>query len=746
MNRDGRGRSTVARCVATTVMALGSIMAVEMASVSGSAATPLLHARAAGSGTTSPWVGQNMPQPTIPNGDLTSVSCTSAKECEAVGSNQNSTQSLGTLSTEVPLAESWNGVTWKAQAAAVPSGGTASSLAGVSCASAHFCVAVGSQLTDGFSTVPIAEVWTGTTWKLQKLPGGSSQGPLLAVACVTTKSCEAVGTLSLHWNGVSWKAQQLASSKALTSPTLLAVACKATDSCEGVGYGLTTSNVQQPLAELWNGSGWKIQATSVPKGGSGGSFTAGACSSATACEAVGTYLKGANELPFAESWDGKSWVLRALTSPAHGTDPTLEGVACTAAKACQAVGTYTSGSTGLAWAASWNGTAWAARPLAVPSDSQDLAGTAISCVTASACESVGTFERGSDVKVSFGDGWTGKSWALQPAANPAAAWGAHLTGVSCHASDACETVGNFVTSPDNGSTAPFAANWNGKTWALQSLPVSIGSGSALTAVACTGAASCLAVGSLSALWNGKAWKPVSIAKPAGGTSPVLAGVSCSGATSCVAVGQFTGTGGPQPLAEAWNGKDWTAEAPPLPAGTTQSELSGVSCGAARSCEAVGQATKSSGDVVFLAEVWGGTSWTVQSTPNPSGSTFNLLEAVACVSPSKCEAVGNFGSLLSKPTAIAWTGTAWKLQTVPEPSGDSHSVVGLTGVACSAPLGTCKAVGTVADTWSGSAWTSQAPPKSGFLGDAIACVSSTDCEAVGPPAGTTNAPAEAALWK
>ena len=266
MRSDHGRRSPAARWIAAGVTALGSVIVAEMASDPVVAAAPTGHARAVVAATASPWVVQAVPQPSVPNGDLISVSCSTATTCEAVGDYQNSTPSLGTLSTGVPLAESWNGVTWKAQDPAVPSGGTESSLDAVSCASPHFCEAVGSLLTDDFSTVPIAEEWTGTTWKLQKLSGGSSQAVLDAVSCATTKSCEAVGSESFHWNGATWKAQSLASSKALTGPTLGAVSCKAAASCEALGSASSSSNVQQPLAEQWNGTGWKIQAASTPKG------------------------------------------------------------------------------------------------------------------------------------------------------------------------------------------------------------------------------------------------------------------------------------------------------------------------------------------------------------------------------------------------------------------------------------------------------------------------------------------------
>jgi hypothetical protein len=59
------------------------------------------------------------------------------------------------------------------------------------------------------------------------------------------------------------------------------------------------------------------------------------------------------------------------------------------------------------------------------------------------------------------------------------------------------------------------------------------------------------------------------------------------------------------------------------------------------------------------------------TPNPTGSSY--LSAVACPSPSVCEAVGH--SFNSKGVEItlaeAWNGTAWTIQKTPSPGADSY---------------------------------------------------------------------------
>jgi hypothetical protein len=42
----------------------------------------------------------------------------------------------------------------------------------------------------------------------------------------------------------------------------------------------------------------------------------------------------------------------------------------------------------------------------------------------------------------------------------------------------------------------------------------------------------------------------------------------------------------------------------------------------------------------LVEQWNGTTWSIVTSPNPSGSTQPTLAAVSCPSTTSCYAVGN----------------------------------------------------------------------------------------------------------
>ena len=59
-----------------------------------------------------------------------------------------------------------------------------------------------------------------------------------------------------------------------------------------------------------------------------------------------------------------------------------------------------------------------------------------------------------------------------------------------------------------------------------------------------------------------------------------------GATACTAVGDWDNGSGARALAERWNGTAWAVMTTVIPAGATASDLRGVSCVSATSCEAM----------------------------------------------------------------------------------------------------------------------------------------------------------------
>ena len=104
---------------------------------------------------------------------LNGISCLSARFCMSVGHN-------GVPGAEA-LIEAWNGTEWSPVPAPTTgdlSSPTTGDLSSVSCTSAKFCVAVGSYDEEGTpdSSGPraVIDTWDGTTWSSTKPPGPAS--------------------------------------------------------------------------------------------------------------------------------------------------------------------------------------------------------------------------------------------------------------------------------------------------------------------------------------------------------------------------------------------------------------------------------------------------------------------------------------------------------------------------------------------------------------------------------------------
>jgi hypothetical protein len=351
-------------------------------------------------------------------------------------------------------------------------------------------------------------------------------------------------------------------------------------------------------------------------------------------------------------------------------------------------------------AEAWNGRTWTIQP--APNQSGSVGGdlSGISCTSATSCIAVGNANSaGGDVTLA--ERWDGTSWTIQPTPNPSGATDSDLSAVSCTSASACTAVGVTETAPSAnsaGSRAPLAERWDGTSWTIQPTPSPSGE----------------------------------IGGAAGGSA--LLGASCTSATACTAVGYFVnGNPGNGTLAETWDGASWTIKPTPDQSGATSTTLASVSCTSATACTAVGSA----GSAGTVAERWDGTSWTIQPTPNGSG-----LSGVSCTSSSACTAVGPGGTPPDGATTLAeaWDGTTWTVQPSPNESGAPGS--SMSGVSCTSATG-CTAAGsyvtstlsylTLAERWDGASWTIQPTPNpsgpTSFL-NGVSCTSATACIAVG----------------
>lgn len=277
------------------------------------------------------WALQRTSEP-APQGELNAVSCTSVRFCMAVGGE---------------LAERYNGTSWVATKVRVPG-----ALRGVSCVSASWCVAVGIRLSaNSDHTTTLIETWNGRGWTLARGPTTTSTfDGLQAVACRSKDWCVAVGatsdpsthtssTLIARWNGADW-VDVRSPDPATTWNELKAVSCATTTSCTAVGFGAASESAPgNTLVLTYAGSSWSVVPT--PNGGAYGELNGVDCTSATRCVAVGARRATSNaawatlvEAPTDGTWS----VIASPGSPGRWND-VLSAVSCAGTQRCVAVGT-----------------------------------------------------------------------------------------------------------------------------------------------------------------------------------------------------------------------------------------------------------------------------------------------------------------------------------------------------------------------------------------------------------------------
>jgi hypothetical protein len=338
-----------------------------------------------------------------------------------------------------------------------------------------------------------------------------------------------------------WSVQSTPDPASTTSTVLAGVSCTSPASCTAVGNSVNGAGVQVALAERWNGNGWMI--TLNPSDAPPDSSLSGVSCTPRGCMAVGQ----SNGMTLSEWWNGTAWKLLPTPNPTGGG--ALSGVSCTSSSACTSVG-------GSGAVMRWDGSTWKLQPLNQPA----LQG--VSCPSAANCTAVGytwtSFCNRFRCWITKGDlaaRWNGTVWSV---GRTGGSYG-FLNGVSCTLATRCTAVGQY-------DTYALAEGWNGSSWTTEAPPSPPGTISSLAGVSCTSGTACIAVGSAisaanypqtSALaegLNGPTWTIEATPSPAGATSSVLSAVSCTAANACAAVGYYiTASGTDLPLAEGYSG-------------------------------------------------------------------------------------------------------------------------------------------------------------------------------------------------
>jgi hypothetical protein len=493
------------------------------------------------------FVSQAIPTPSgATAAQMEGVSCVSATSCEATGGD-----STTNAFSDTTVAEHYNGTTWTIQSTpALPSDNSRMILGHVSCASATSCTAVSAPVYFAFATAPLVEHYNGSAWTVQPAPVPSgSYFPIRVFAWLYGVSCSASGCTTVGG---------------------------AADQGANGGVSIALAEHQAPSS-----TSWTLQAAVNTAGSATGILRATTCLAGPACVTVGNYASPGTFLPLTERYTGSSWTALTTPTPAGGGD--LYGVACTSSTACVAIG-QTVVSPITFFSEQLSGSTWTIKPVPLPSGTPtgnfspgDLTGVA--CTSATFCIVVGDAGTQQASRVQLAERWNGTSWSLMTYPQT---YG-HLKGVECTSTVSCIAVGDTTTT-QGAQPHASVARFNGSTWTVQNAPTPAGTQySSLASMSCSSASACTAVGgystdnpyyaddNLALRYNGKTW---SVQAPLPGGYG-LGGVSCGSAIACQAVG-----GG----AQGWNGTSWSGESVPA------SDYPGaVGCAAATVCEAVGPA-------------------------------------------------------------------------------------------------------------------------------------------------------------
>ena len=330
-------------------------------------------------------VGQPAPAGT---GELGAVSCANARRCWAVGVAGPNPAPAG-VSTVVIVATTNGGTSWKAQQVA---GGSTPQLSGVSCPTATECMAVGSNGASlPGSGVVVTTTDAGATWSPAMSPPNALA--VTSVACAGPTDCTVIvsdGTVT--WSdhsvdfGQSWQQEG-----GLPSPFLAGndLTCAPGGPCLVAGYVPTSNGHGNGAIALSTDSGQTWALASVPAGI--GLLQSVTCPSVSECLAAGTTNTTVSDVVPAKgellvSADGgHTWQTSAHPVPVDD----VFGIACPSAQQCAMVGTKWFGFPAIATGAVAQSLNGGLTFRASPTAYAPITLTALSCPTTIGCVAVG---------------------------------------------------------------------------------------------------------------------------------------------------------------------------------------------------------------------------------------------------------------------------------------------------------------------------------------------------------------------
>jgi hypothetical protein len=318
---------------------------------------------------------QVVPSPSPPgSARLSSVSATSPRNAWAVGTIQNGPQEVA-----APLAEHWNGKSWRV--VPVPDGvyHYENRLFSVSAVSAGDAWAVGNSFGRPIHlqpSAPLAEHWNGRSWTAVATPKPPPGATFSSVADLGPDDAWAVGsfssqvapyshTLIEHFDGTAWHIVPSPDPGTETN-ALFQVAASGPDDIWATGEdSVSLASPTLTLAEHWNGHRWSVVPTPDDPTASFNDLESLAVRSPTNAW-TGVSTSGNANGDFFAHWNGKTWRKVAGFGDLRG-EIALLGLAIVSPDQVWAAGGYQGIMTGR-----WDGTRWRRVPTPAPGRAANL--------------------------------------------------------------------------------------------------------------------------------------------------------------------------------------------------------------------------------------------------------------------------------------------------------------------------------------------------------------------------------------
>ncbi len=247
------------------------------------------------------------------------------------------------------------------------------------------------------------------------------------------------------------------------------LSCPASGYCvAGGSYAAGTNQAGLLLNEV--GGVWQAPTVATPPGdaavasGASVSLYGVGCGAVGNCSAVGTYYDKSNNVQsFVKSEVGGRWLAATkITLPANALQThqssQVHSIACRAAGACSAVGTYEANATPTANIEGFvvdevNGHWQSAREVTLPAGTRgnpNVTLNQVACATSGNCSAVGSYIDANNITHAIVVNEVNRTWrpAISVAlpANASTYAGASLSEITCAAAGSCDAVGTYNTS------------------------------------------------------------------------------------------------------------------------------------------------------------------------------------------------------------------------------------------------------------------------------------------------------------